>query len=72
MTKLSWEDYKKANIDAPAAAVSEVRIDEEKKAEWDAASDKKKKDLLKKTDDEAKAQYEEKLAKADVPADVEE
>jgi hypothetical protein len=70
MTKLSWEDYKKANIDAPVTA--EVKIDEEKKAEWDAASEKKKKDLLKKIDDEAKAQYEEKLAKADVPADVEE
>ena len=70
MTKLSWEDYKKANIDAPV--VSEIKIDEEKKAEWDAASEKKKKDLLKKVDDEAKAQYEEKLAKADVPADVEE
>lgn len=70
MTKLSWEEYKRANIAAPA--VAEVRIDEEKKAEWDAASEKKKKDLLKKVDDEAKAQYEEKLAKADVPADVEE
>jgi hypothetical protein len=72
MTKLSWEDYKKANIDAPVNVTLEVKIDEEKKAEWDAASDKKKKDLLKKVDDEAKAQYEEKLAKADVPADVEE
>ena len=72
MTKLSWEDYKKANIDAPVNVTPEVKIDEEKKAEWDAASDKKKKDLLKKVDDEAKAQYEEKLAKADVPADVEE
>lgn len=72
MTKLSWEEYKKANIAAPAVAVPEVRVDEEKKAEWDAASDKKKKDLLKKVEDEAKAQYEEKLAKADVPADVEE
>jgi hypothetical protein len=72
MTKLSWEDYKKANIDAPVNVTLEVKIDEEKKAEWDAASEKKKKDLLKKVDDEAKAQYEEKLAKADVPADVEE
>jgi hypothetical protein len=72
MTKLSWEDYKKANIDAPVNVTLEVKIDEEKKAEWDAASDKKKKELLKKVDDEAKAQYEEKLAKADVPADVEE
>ena len=72
MTKLSWEEYKKANFAADAAAAPEALIDKEKKAEWDAASDKKKKDLLKKVDDEGKAQYEEKIAKADVPADVKE
>lgn len=75
MTKLSWEEYKKANIDAPVAAVPEALIDEEKKVEWDAASDKKKKDILKKVDDEAKAHYEEReerTAEAAVPVAVEE
>ena len=71
MTKLSWEEYKKANIAAVASPsdLPSPKAGEESIPNWDSLTEKKKKEFLKKVEDLSKAEVAVEEA---APADIEE
>ena len=71
MPKLSWEEYKKANISEVASPADSPspKPGEENIPSWDSLTEKKKKEFLKRVEDQSKAEVAVEEA---APADVEE